>query len=105
LLYFALPGESKIHKRVQFLYESQGIGENALIETNYKRVGAIIAMRDCHFGVLKKSDFHAVLAPDYFDTTKHLLNFLADLPCFQSQRKKVIQQFIMLIKMLKLTRR
>lgn len=61
-------------------------------------------MRDCHFGVLKKSDFVAILAPDYFDQSKQLLSFLADLPCFQSQRKKVIQQFIMLVKMLKLTR-
>ena len=52
--------DGKWHKRFDFLWESQGIGENGLLSGDHYRKGTVVAERDCHFAILKREDWMAL---------------------------------------------
>lgn len=63
----------KFSRKVDYLYESEDIGENALLNPIYRRVGSMYADQDSHFICLEYKDFQAHQDNDSIDKQKKFL--------------------------------
>lgn len=50
----------------------------------------MIADQVTDFAILKKEDFDQIVKKDMLDKQRQFYNFLANLPCFDNIRKKVL---------------
>lgn len=91
--------DGKFLKKVDHLYESQGIGENGLLRGTHFRVGTIFSEQDCHFAIIEREDFLKIVdKSEMRDKNKERCDFLESLPLFKFQPKKVILANNMLVK-------